>query len=92
MFIENCESVSMTTLLGEANRKLKVALLENELEINGIKSRITTSRTGNGGYRYWFTCPKCDDRCGKLFRSPVNSKLIACRKCLNLKYKSQYKD
>jgi len=90
MFVENCESVSMNTLLGEAKRKLKVALLENELEINGIKSKITTSQTGNGGFRYWFTCPTCTKRCGKLYRSPVNADLVACRSCLSLKYKSQY--
>ena len=91
MFVEDCECVRMEDLLGEAKKKLKIALLENELEIEGIPSEIITSKTGNGGIRYWFTCPACGERCGVLFRSPLNENFIACRKCLNLTYKSQYR-
>lgn len=40
-----------------------------------------------GGFRYWFQCPFCSRRMGRLFLYDTND--FACRKCLRLAYKSQ---
>lgn len=87
IYTTDCEVIQMKDLLHQAKQKLKLALVQNELEINGINSSITASQTGGGGFRYWFTCPQCQKRCGVLFRSPLNSEIVACQKCLAVKYK-----
>lgn len=40
-----------------------------------------------GGVRWWFTCPVCKRRVGKLYL-PVKARLFGCRRCHNLTYKS----
>ena len=40
-----------------------------------------------GGARPWFTCPGCNRRCGILYIA--NQNIFQCRKCQNLRYKSQ---
>lgn len=39
-----------------------------------------------GGFRYFFRCPKCNNRMRKLYRYGC---IFVCRKCLNLGYRSQ---
>ncbi len=48
---------------------------------------FTTSRLHFGGVRYWFICPNCDKRVGKLFK-PKSERAFWCRHCYNLTYKS----
>ncbi len=43
-----------------------------------------------GGARWWFTCPLCKKRVGKLYL-PSKSDYFACRKCHDLRYKSSQK-
>src|SRR5487761_1469667 len=40
------------------------------------------------GYRIWFQAPCCHRRTSKLY---IYGRRIACRKCLDLKYPSQYR-
>jgi len=46
---------------------------------------LTTTAPRFGGVRYWFLCPRCGQRVGKLYY--VNR--WACRRCHSLAYKSQ---
>ncbi len=41
-----------------------------------------------GGERWWFNCPGCGRRCGKLYLPP-GGKYFLCRVCHNLNYLSQ---
>ena len=54
------------------------------------KSRIALTKTYPyfGGERYWFICPQCGKRVGKLFRHESKSE-YKCRLCHNLMYSSQ---
>jgi len=53
----------------------------------GSYERIGLCRTPChlGGYRQWFLCPKCYERCGVLYAL----KAYACRKCHGLRYKAE---
>ncbi len=42
-----------------------------------------------GGQRPWFLCPKCNRRCGVIYRA---KRLFTCRLCNNLAYQSQSED
>jgi hypothetical protein len=75
--VEDCQKISIQNL-----NKLGYGI---ELDINGIKIGLTTSKCNYGGCRYWFICPSCKRRVGVLYRKPLN-KLFLCRKCNNLTY------
>jgi hypothetical protein len=40
-----------------------------------------------GGRRWWFRCPECNRRCGKVYLPP-GGHLFACRQCYRLTYRS----
>jgi len=51
---------------------------------------LLTSRPHFGGMRYWYQCPKCGRRAGKLYL-PDASEGLACRQCHGLVYRLQYR-
>ena len=46
---------------------------------------LTSTTPRFGGLRYWFLCPRCGRRVGKLY----HVERWACRRCHNLAYQSQ---
>jgi len=89
--VEECQKISFSKYLSRAKLKLKEALLSSELSIFDVPIGLTTSHTGFGGLRYWFSCPNCSLRVGTLFKHPLQD-VIGCRKCLNIEYrKRRYK-
>ena len=50
---------------------------------------IPTTPQRLGGVRRWFACPRCGERCGRLY-SPSAGHRFLCRLCWNLVYASQY--
>jgi len=89
--VEECQRIQIKDYLKSAGRKLKEALLCSELGLNNLSVSLTTSQTGFGGIRYWFSCPSCDRRVGVLFVHPI-TQAIGCRLCLGLEYrKRRYK-
>jgi len=54
-----------------------------------IRVRVTTSYPNFGGVRYWYVCPRCQRRSGKLYA--LETDVLGCRVCLDLVYKSQYR-
>ena len=49
---------------------------------------LTATGVGNGGHRWWFTCPACGCRRGVLYLPP-GERYFACRHCHGLVYNSQ---
>jgi hypothetical protein len=88
--VEECERIDMKEVLRSAKQKLKKAMINLELEANGLNVTLTTSLTGNGGMRYWFACPITGARCATLFRHPVTGQL-GSREAFHLKYKKSAK-
>lgn len=65
------------------------SLTEHPIYIGEVLVSLTGSKTGQGGYRYWFICPACGTRVAKLY---VQKPFVACRHCQGLKYpSSRYK-
>jgi len=81
--VEQSQKIRISDLL----LKIKKSVFENSIEISGKNIELTTSKTGNGGTRYWFKCPACLRRSGTLFNTLNGT--IGCRVCLNLSYRKQ---
>jgi len=46
---------------------------------------LARTRCHYGGYRYWFVCPRCEQRAGVIYIADTPG----CRRCLKLRYPSQ---
>lgn len=88
--VEDCQKIEMKEILQETKKQLLQQLLHAQIEAYGIQTEILHSPTGNGGKRWWFACPQCNKRKGVLYKHPFTTQ-IACRDCLQLRYKKQAK-
>src|SRR3989344_8020241 len=85
--VEHCQKVPISDFLFSYRTKIKELILKNSIEISGHDIELLTSKTGNGGTRYWFKCPICIRRVGILFRHTNGT--TGCRICLDLSYRAQ---
>lgn len=55
---------------------------------NGQDGILNTSATqaGFGGVRWWYVCPHCHQRCGRLYWTRTRA---GCRQCMGLHYRCQ---
>ncbi len=81
-YLEQCNKISIKSIMKIVEEKLKNELLELELEW----IEIIKTKANYWWFRIWFKCPRCSSRCFNLYN--VNWELI-CRKCSWLKYKKQ---
>jgi hypothetical protein len=88
VLVEECQRIDFCIVNRTARNKLLHALITSEIEALGFKLTFTTSKTGYGGIRYWFTCPLCTLRKRVLYVHPVTH-AVGCRKCLELEYRSR---
>ena len=60
----------------------------NQLVCTINQQRLSLDRMpcNYGGYRYWFVCPFCKQRCRIVY---YHGSIWQCRKCANLVYESQ---
>lgn len=86
--VEDCQKVAVSDLLRDYKTKLKETILRAQFGMLNENVLITTSKTGNGGLRFWFMCPQCKRRSGVLLKHPLQN-ILGCRMCLNLEYKSR---
>ena len=85
--IETTEQININDLIKQFYAQAKESFIKSQINIDGLELKLVTSRT-RYGLRYWFTCPECNKRVGKLYKHPLTG-IIACRTCNNLVYKSQ---
>lgn len=52
-----------------------------------ITMDLSTSAQSLGGVRWWMVCPRCRERCGRLY---CDIGEWGCRSCLHLRYRSQH--
>lgn len=84
--VERTQRVNINTLVRQAQKGLKLRLLEAQIGVLGIVVNLTSSKTRFSGQRIWFVCPLCEKRVGVIYKA---QQLLGCRYCLNLKYKNQ---
>lgn len=84
---DQCQKISVSDLIRSAKRQARELVLGDKLEIEGVRLELSETKTGNGGLRYWFTCPQCTKKAGILYKHPI-SQSLGCRRCLNLDYRS----
>jgi hypothetical protein len=88
ILVEDCQRLSISSYLRKAKEKLKDVLINAEIELENLLIELAVSQTRFNGIRYWFKCPQCKGRVGTLFIHPL-TKIIGCRECLKLEYKSR---
>lgn len=88
LIAENCFKIKVDDLVRKAQERLKIRLLEAQIEALGANINLTTSKTKFNGERIWFICPNCKRRVGTLYKHSTEN-IIGCRICLNLKYRKQ---
>lgn len=88
LLVDDCQKVAVSDLLRDYKAKLKETILKSQFEMLNENVMIITSKTGNGGLRFWFMCPRCKRRVGVLLKHPLQN-VLGCRTCLNLEYKSR---
>jgi hypothetical protein len=86
LFLESCPNININSLVSDILSKLKVELLKAKISAGGHQVGLVTSPMVNGGVRYWFKCPSCSKRVGKLYSA---SGVLECRKCSGLDYRSR---
>jgi hypothetical protein len=74
------KSVYILTLLSPLiNRGQRIPVTKN--------IPLVTTQLHSGGRRYWFSCPNCKERVGRLYL-PHGERWFFCRTCHNLTYTS----
>lgn len=86
------EVASIGATVGEENEKVSFNYTTADRQTGEATDKrysvkLVTTPCNYGGVRYWFECPFCKKRMGTLYLYEKND--FACRKCLNLPYKSQ---
>jgi hypothetical protein len=83
----NEELSSISYLFLPADKAEPMIILSYTIEDRLIDEPIILrkSKTRFGGSRWWFTCPLCKKRMGKLYLKP-KSNYFACRRCHALRY------
>jgi hypothetical protein len=61
---------------------------DNSTEPYDYRIPLAKTACNLGGMRYWFCCPQCGRRVGKIYRKPMGE-LFVCRVCNNLSYESR---
>jgi len=65
--------------------EIYLELAERGPKNNQSTFNIVTTPCHYGGVRYWFECPRCEERVAKLYEEKDD---FYCRKCLDLEYYS----
>lgn len=84
--VEQCQQINIDIFVQKAKQQMKEQFVKLALNVENYDIELTTSKLSHGGLRYWFKCPFCSQRVGKLYKHPLNQKL-ACRNCHKLEYR-----
>jgi hypothetical protein len=103
--VEQCSSLNIAALQKAIRRTIErdypdsrteeiYAHTDNELKKFTVNNQIfdySSMKNVLGGYRWFFLCPKCRNRAGKLFLPPEGTtleRLYLCKNCHNIKNQS----
>lgn len=83
---ENVRSIRIDDIVRQAKKEFKSQFIKSSLNLRGVEIQLTTTQTRFKGKRFWFICPICHKRRGVVY---IDSGLLGCRVCLDLKYRKQ---
>lgn len=89
-YIEEATTINVDSILDKLWKSFLVSIKTEGIDINGVKVKVTKTKTNFEGSRHWFTCPTCKKRVKLLYSHPRYN-TIACRDCLGLKYLNKHK-
>jgi hypothetical protein len=75
---------------GLALSSVAVTITSTNGQKNFVSVKLAATRPYFGGLRYWYRCPECGHRAGKLYVTD-EGKRLACRRCLRAVYECQYR-
>src|SRR5581483_9712308 len=81
VFVEHCgvlDIAKFTSLASCGDGELELTATLATGEVIDFTVETTTSRPYYGGQRYWLVCPRCSQRCAKLY-TPGPFVSFACR-------------
>lgn len=85
--LRDSQVLSIKYLFLPAAKTAPLIILTHE-EVGNNQSVSFQSTVPNfGGKRWWFSCPNCNRRVGKLYRSQIDERFL-CRHCHGLIYRS----
>lgn len=84
--VEQCQILDVNPLVQKLRQEAHNSIQKAVIRAENLTIKLATSKTKTG-IRYWFQCPLCSKRVGKLYKHPINNAL-GCRICLNLDYNS----
>ncbi len=86
---EDCTEIKINKIIRHAKKDIKEVLVKAHITASGFEVNIIKRRLHHGGERFWFMCPICKLSVGIIYRHPLQSESIGCRKCLKLTYRSR---
>jgi hypothetical protein len=88
--------IDISSVLEAAGVKHNLETFSFTLSADGPEGRLSDtavkllrSYPHFGGIRYWFRCPGCGRRCGRLYATESHQR-VACRQCHGLRYYLQH--
>lgn len=87
--VELCQKIRADQVIKQIKKDINKAILEARIAVDGFEVGITTTNLYSGGKRFWFVCPLCKLPVGIVYRHPLNTALVGCRRCLKLDYRSR---
>jgi len=90
-WVERCATIGIakSASQGQAEKAITVQVSDPSGRSTVVRIAIAVTHPHFGGVRPWYVCPRCGRRAGKLYAADVA--LLACRICLGLVYKCQYR-
>lgn len=86
-FIQSSGVVCVENVLDAIRSYWERSIPTLSIEVAGSQISLVSSRTGQGGYRYWFVCPITGYRCQKLYVEPSGK--VGSRRGLGIRYPSK---
>lgn len=79
------QKISVDEVIRVIRQEFESTLLHEPVYIGDTPVNLTAVRVGQGGFRYFFVCPRCSLQASKLY---WQDSIFACRQCVRLKYPS----
>jgi hypothetical protein len=87
-FTDNFSAVDADDLLRPVRNPYELILRCDDGEEIPYHIALAFTQTAFTGWRVWFLCPHCEERCRILYADGFN-RVLWCRQCLGLRYRSQ---